>query len=71
MEILAPLRNDADLLCAACLFGVHDVLREPDEWFELALVLECAKLVTDLSQLMKLSGSLANRLLQHQEARGR
>ena len=31
-QIVAPLRGDADLLCAACLFGVHDVLREPDEW---------------------------------------
>jgi GTP pyrophosphokinase len=54
-EIVAPLRNDADLLCAACLFGVHDVLREPDEWLRARFGAGVAKLVTDLRQLMKLS----------------
>ncbi len=54
-EIVAPLRGDADLLCAACLFGVHDVLREPDEWLRARFGADVAKLVTDLRQLMKLS----------------
>ncbi len=54
-EIVAPLRNDADLLCAACLFGVHDVLREPDEWLRARFGAGVAQLVTDLRQLMKLS----------------
>ena len=54
-EIVAPLCNDADLLCAACLFGVHDVLREPDEWLRARFGAGVAKLVTDLRQLMKLS----------------
>src|SRR5512139_3088351 len=30
--IVAPLRPDPDLLAAAYLFGVYDVLRDPDEW---------------------------------------
>ena len=54
-EIVAPLRNDADLLSAACLFGVHDVLREPDEWLRARFGAGVAQLVTDLRQLMRLS----------------
>lgn len=54
-EIIAPLRGDADLLCAACLFGVHDVLREPDEWLRARFGAGVAQLVSDLRQLMKLS----------------
>ena len=54
-QIVAPLRGDADLLCAACLFGVHDVLRDPDEWLRARFGADVAKLVTDLRQLMKLS----------------
>ncbi len=54
-QIVAPLRGDTDLLCAACLFGVHDVLRDPDEWLRARFGADVAKLVTDLRQLMKLS----------------
>ncbi|HZA96570.1 MAG TPA: HD domain-containing protein, partial [Burkholderiaceae bacterium] len=54
-EIVAPLRNDADLLSAACLFGVHDVLREPDEWLRARFGTGVAQLVSDLRQLMRLS----------------
>ncbi len=54
-EIIAPLRGDADLLCAACLFGVYDVLREPDEWLRARFGAGIAQLVADLRQLMKLS----------------
>ncbi len=54
-QIVAPLRGDADLLCAACLFGVHDVLREPDEWLRARFGTGVAQLVGDLRRLMKLS----------------
>ena len=54
-QIIAPLRADADLLCAACLFGVYDVLREPDEWLRARFGAGVAQLVADLRQLMKLS----------------
>ncbi|HVG04897.1 MAG TPA: bifunctional (p)ppGpp synthetase/guanosine-3',5'-bis(diphosphate) 3'-pyrophosphohydrolase [Burkholderiaceae bacterium] len=54
-QIVMPLRGDADLLCAACLFGVHDVLRDPDEWLRARFGSGVARLVTDLRQLMKLS----------------
>ena len=54
-QIIAPLRGDADLLCAACLFGVYDVLREPDEWLRARFGAGVAQLVADLRQLMKLS----------------
>src|SRR5688572_19129359 len=54
-EIVAPLRNDADLLSAACQFGVHDVLREPDEWLRGRFGAGVAQLVTNLRQLMRLS----------------
>lgn len=54
-EIITPLRGDADLLCAACLFGVHEVLREPDEWLRSRFGAAVAQLVSDLRQLMKLS----------------
>ncbi len=54
-EIIAPLRGDADLLCAACLFGVHDVLREPEDWLRARFGAGVAQLVSDLRQLMKLS----------------
>jgi len=54
-RIIAPLRADADLLCAACLFGVYDVLREPDEWLRARFGAGVAQLVADLRPLMKLS----------------
>jgi len=54
-QIVAPLRSDADLLCAACLFGVHDVLREPDEWLRARFGAGVAQLVADLRRLIKLS----------------
>lgn len=54
-QIIAPLRGDPDLIRAACLFGVHDVLREPDEWLRTRFGPVVAQLVSDLRQLMKLS----------------
>jgi GTP pyrophosphokinase len=53
--IVAPLRPDPDLLAAAYLFGVYDVLREPDEWLRARFGTGVAQLVADLRQLMRLS----------------
>ena len=53
--IVAPLRPDPDLLAAAYLFGVYDVLREPDEWLRARFGAGVAQLVADLRQLMRLS----------------
>ncbi len=53
--IVAPLRPDPDLLAAAYLFGVYDVLREPDEWLRARFGIGVAQLVADLRQLMRLS----------------
>jgi GTP pyrophosphokinase len=53
--IVATLRPDPDLLVAAQLFGVHDVLRDPDEWLRSRFGNVVAQLVADLRQLMRLS----------------
>ena len=54
-QIVEPLRADADLLCAAYLFGVHDVLRDPDDWLRLRFGADVQQLVSDLRQLIKVS----------------
>jgi GTP pyrophosphokinase len=53
--IVAALRPDPDLIAAAYLFGVYDVLREPDEWLRSRFGPAVAQLVADLRQLMRLS----------------
>ncbi|MGZ8982279.1 MAG: RelA/SpoT family protein, partial [Burkholderiaceae bacterium] len=53
--IVRTLRSDPDLLAAAYLFGVYDVLREPDEWLRSRFGPGVAQLVADLRQLMRLS----------------
>ena len=53
--IVAPLRADLDLQAAAWLFGVHDVLRDPEEWLRARFGESVAQLVGDLRQLMRLS----------------
>jgi len=55
VEIVGRLRADPDLLAAAYLFGIHDVLRDADEWLRGRLGATAAQLVADLRQLMKLS----------------
>lgn len=55
VRIVTALRPDPDLLAAAWLFGVHDVLREPDEWLRARFGPAVAQLVFDLRQLRKLS----------------
>ena len=53
--IVSTMRPDPDLLVAAQLFGVHDVLRDPDEWLRSRFGPVVAQLVSDLRQLMRLS----------------
>ncbi len=53
--IVRPLRADPDLLAAAYLFGVHDVLRDADDWLRARFGPTVAQLVADLRQLMRLS----------------
>jgi GTP pyrophosphokinase len=65
--IVATLRPDADLLAAAHLFGVYDVLRDPDDWLRSRFGASVAQLVADLRQLMRLSELTRSR----EESRGR
>ncbi len=53
--IVRALRPDPELLAAAYLFGVHDVLRDADDWLRGRLGATVAQLVADLRQLMRLS----------------
>jgi len=54
-EIVRPLRDDADLLASAYLFGVHDVLRDADDFVRARFGGSVAQLVADLRVLMRLS----------------
>lgn len=55
VTIVESLRPDADLVAAAHLFGIYDVLREPDEWLRSRFGAGVAQLVANLRQLMTLS----------------
>jgi GTP pyrophosphokinase len=55
VEIVRELRADPDLLAAAYLFGIHDVLRDADDWLRGRFGATVAQLVGDLRQLMRLS----------------
>ena len=55
VDIVRPLRGDADLLAAGYLFGVHDVLRDADEFVRARFGATVAQLVADLRVLMRLS----------------
>jgi GTP pyrophosphokinase len=55
VEIVRQLRADPDLLAAAYLFGIHDVLRDADDWLRSRFGGAVAQLVADLRQLMRLS----------------
>ena len=54
-RILEGLRDDTDLAAAAYLFGVHAVLRDPDDWLRARFGPTVTQLVGDLRQLLKLS----------------
>lgn len=53
--ILEALREDAELVAAAWLFGVHDVLRDPEDWLRARFGASVAALVSEMRQLIKLS----------------
>ncbi|MGE5337633.1 MAG: RelA/SpoT family protein [Gemmatimonadota bacterium] len=53
--IVRPLRNDEDLLAAAYLFGLHDFLRDADDFVRAHFGAAVAQLVVDLRVLMRLS----------------
>jgi GTP pyrophosphokinase len=55
VSIVRELRADPDLLAAAYLFGIHDVLRDADDWLRGRFGGAVAQLVGDLRQLMRLS----------------
>jgi GTP pyrophosphokinase len=55
VDIVRQLRADPDLLAAAYLFGIHDVLRDADDWLRGRFGSTVAQLVADLRQLMRLS----------------
>jgi GTP pyrophosphokinase len=55
VKIVRELRDDADLLTAAYLFGAHDVLRDPEEWLRSRFGPSVAQLVNDLRILMRVS----------------
>ncbi len=60
-QIVGSVREDPDLLAAACLFGAHDVLREAEEWIRSRAGPAVSVLVGDLRQLMLLSESVRAR----------
>ena len=55
VQVVRQLRADPDLLAAAYLFGIHDVLRDADDWLRSRFGSVVAQLVADLRQLMRLS----------------
>lgn len=60
--IVAAVRPDQDLLAAAYLFAVHDVVRDADRWLRSHFGPSVAQLVGDLRQLRHLSDSVRNRM---------
>ena len=60
--IVAAVRPDQDLVAAAYLFAVHDVIRDADRWLRNHFGASVALLVADLRQLRHLSDSVRNRM---------
>ena len=54
-QIVGSLRADPELAAAAYLFGIHDVLRNADDWLRGRFGANVAQIVGDLRQLMRLS----------------
>jgi GTP pyrophosphokinase len=67
VEIVRPLRDDADLLAAGYLFGAHDVVRDADDWMRARFGTSVTELVGDLRQLMRLSERTRARNESHAE----
>ena len=60
--IVAAVRPDQDLLTAAHLFAVHDVVRDADRWLRSHFGGSVAQLVADLRQLRHLSDTVRTRM---------
>jgi GTP pyrophosphokinase len=65
VAIVRPLRDDADLLAAAYLFGVNDVLRDAEDFVRARFGAGVAQLVVDLRVLMRLSERTRGRANAH------
>lgn len=62
VEIVGAVRPDPDLLTAAYLFAVHEVVRDADRWLRSNFGPVVAQLVIDLRQLRHLSEVVRNRM---------
>lgn len=62
VEIVRAVRPDPDLLTAAYLFAVHEVVRDADRWLRSNFGPVVAQLVIDLRQLRHLSEVVRNRM---------
>lgn len=62
VDIVRSVRSDADLLTAAYLFAVHDVVRDADRWVRAHFGAAVSQLVSDLRQLRHLSDTVRSRM---------
>lgn len=62
VAIVRELRPDPDLLAAAYLFAVHEVVRDADRWLRANFGASVAQLVADLRQLRHLSDTVRARM---------
>ncbi len=62
VEIVRAVRPDPDLLTAAYLFAVHEVVRDADRWLRNNFGPDVTQLVGDLRQLRHLSDAVRNRM---------
>ncbi|HXY05396.1 MAG TPA: bifunctional (p)ppGpp synthetase/guanosine-3',5'-bis(diphosphate) 3'-pyrophosphohydrolase [Burkholderiaceae bacterium] len=62
VEIVGAVRPDRELLAAAYLFAVHEVVRDADRWLRSNFGPVVAQLVADLRQLRHLSDAVRNRM---------
>jgi len=62
VAIVRAVRPDQDLLAAAYLFAVHEVVRDADRWLRGHFGAAVAQLVADLRQLRHLSDSVRTRM---------
>ncbi len=70
VQIVRTVRPDPDLLAAAYLFAVHDVVRDADRWLRSHFGPAVGQLVADLRQLRHLSDAVRTRMRGAGSARG-
>jgi len=66
-DIVREVRPDHDLLTAAYLFSIHEVVRDADRWIRGHFGPSVAQLVADLRQLRHLSDTVRTRMRAHGE----